>query len=134
MTYSEEDIQAMIEDLKENPDDSTKWHLFGVALLSIGRYDEAENAFRHCMKIDKNNAFALGDLGGLYILKRKPKDAIKYLENSVRLMPENHEYWSALGIAYLQRNKYKDALKAFEKSLSIEPDHLDSIISLGLIY
>jgi cytochrome c-type biogenesis protein CcmH/NrfG len=105
LSYTEEDVNEILEHLKQHPEDSEKWHRLGVAYLSMKNQDEAEKAFQQCLKLDKDNPFALGDLGALYITKGKAKKAIKSLEKSLKISPDKHEYWLALGVAYLQRNR-----------------------------
>ncbi|MHA3963875.1 MAG: tetratricopeptide repeat protein [Candidatus Thorarchaeota archaeon SMTZ1-45] len=134
MSDTEKDVQRLIEDLGVNPKDSQKWHTLGVAYLSLNEAEKAEDAFQKCLKLDKNNAFAHGDLGGLYILRGKNKKAIKHLEKSVKLEPGKFEYWSALGVAYFQRGSYDDAVEAFHHCLSINPAYYDAVVSLGMTY
>ena len=131
---SEDNVHALEEYLKRNPEDSKKWHQIGVAYLSIHRVEDAEKAFKRCLKLEKNHPYALGDLGGLYILKMKPKDAVKVLKKCLKLIPETHEYWSALGVAYLQSHKLKNAEEAFQTCLTIKPGYFDALASLGLTY
>ncbi len=134
MSSTEKDVQKLVEDLGVNPKDSEKWHVLGVAYLSLNEADKAEDAFKQCLKLDKNNAFAHGDLGGLYILRGKNKKAVKHLEKSVKLEPGKFEYWSALGVAYFQKGKYNDAVEAFHHCLSVNPTYYDAIVSLGMTY
>jgi len=57
----------------------------------LNEADKAEDAFKRCFKLDKNNPYALSDLGGLYSLKGKNKQAIKHLEKSVKIEPGKFE-------------------------------------------
>jgi tetratricopeptide (TPR) repeat protein len=134
MSSSKKDIQKLIEDLGVKPDDAEKWHSLGVACLSLNEADKAEDALKRCLKLDKNHAFAHGDLGGLYILKGKNKEAIKHLERCVNLEPGKFEYWSTLGVAYFQKGKYDDAVGAFDNCLAINPTFYDAVVSLGMTY
>jgi tetratricopeptide (TPR) repeat protein len=134
VSQTEVDIQKLIDDLSLSPKDADKWHSLGVAYLSINEADKAEGAFNQCLKINKNHAFALGDLGGLFILKGKNRKAIKYLEKSIKLEPGKFEYWSTLGVAYFQKGKYDDAVEAFQNCLAINPTYYDAIVSLGMTY
>jgi cytochrome c-type biogenesis protein CcmH/NrfG len=134
VSYSAEDVQKLVDELTKTPNDSEKWHILGVAYLSLNEADKAENAFKHCLKLDKDNAYALGDLGSLYILKGKNKQAIQHLERSVKIEPSKFEYWSALGVAYFQKGKYNQAVEAFHSSLAINPIYYDAIVSLGMTY
>ncbi len=134
VSYNKKDVQKLVDDLGVNPDDSEKWHVLGVAYLSLGEAEKAIDAFKRCLKLDENNTFALGDLGGLYILKGKNRQAVKHLEKSLKLEPGNFEYWSALGVAYFQKESYKDAVEAFHHCLAINNDYYDAVVSLGMTY
>jgi Flp pilus assembly protein TadD len=132
--YSEEEIQELIKHLEKHPEDSEKWFLLGVAQLSRKWYTASEKAFKKCLKLDKNHALALGELGGISILREKPKDAVKYLKKCVKIRSDKHEYWSQLGVAYMMAHKLKDAVDAFRTSLAINPKYLDALVSLGMTY
>jgi tetratricopeptide (TPR) repeat protein len=132
--YNKKDVQKLVEDLGVNPDNAEKWHVLAVAYLSMNEADKAEDALKQCLKVDKDHVFALGDLGGLYILKGKNRQAIKHLERCVKLEPGKYEYWSTLGVAYFQRGKYDDAIAAFDHCLAIKPDYYDAVVSLGMTY
>ena len=134
VSYTKDDVQKLIDDLGVKPEDAAKWHVLGVAYLSLNEADKAEDALKRCLKIDKNHVFALGDLGGLYILKGKTKQAIKHLERCVKLEPSNYEYWSTLGVAYFQKGNYDNAVAAFDNCLAINPKYYDAIVSLGMTY
>jgi len=132
--YSEKDVQEIIDHLDKHPKDFEKWYLLGVAQLSRRWYTASEKAFKECIKVHKNHALALGELGSISILREKPKDAIKYLKKCVEIRSDLYKYWSQLGVAYMMAHKHKDAIDAFQTSLSINPKHLDALVSLGVTY
>lgn len=134
VSYDEKDIQKLVEELEENPNDSLKWHVLGVAYLSLNEAKKAEDAFKRSLTLDKNNSWALGDLGSLYILKGKNKQAIEHLEKSVKIELNRFEYWSALGVAYFQKGNCNRAVEAFRRCLTINPVYYDAIVSLGMTY
>ncbi|MFW9786517.1 MAG: tetratricopeptide repeat protein [Candidatus Thorarchaeota archaeon] len=134
MSQLEKDIQKLIDDLGVNPKDADKWHTLGVAYLQLKEADKAEDAFKRCLKLDKNHANALGDIGSLYILRGKNRKAIKHLEKSVKIEPGKFEYWCALGVAYFQGGNYSDAVEAFHNCLAINPVFYDAVVSLGMTY
>ena len=101
MAYTEDDVFELVQYLRDYPEDADKWHHLGVIFLSMNKVEDAENAFRHCLKIDKNNGRAHGDLGSILILKGKTKDAIRHLQHSVKILPETHDEPSYIGTAYV---------------------------------
>ena len=131
MNFTQDDAQKLAEELKDNPNDAEKWHRLGVGYLSLKQWSNGEIAFKQCLKLDKENSLALGELGSIYVLKWKTKDAIKNLKKSLKIEPGYYEYWSSLGIAYLQCSKSKDAVEAFEHSLAINPNNRDALVALA---
>ena len=87
VTFTQDDAQKLAEELKDNPDDTEKWHKLGTGYLSLKQVSNAEIAFKQCLKLEKNYPPGLGGLGSVLILKGKTKAAIKNLENCLKLEP-----------------------------------------------
>jgi tetratricopeptide (TPR) repeat protein len=69
-----------------------------------------------------------------YVLLNDYPDAIKWLEKSVELDPENKDAWYYLGRAYYTRSRLIDARKAFIAVLNLDPVNAKAENSLGLIF
>jgi cytochrome c-type biogenesis protein CcmH len=56
-------VEAMRQRLAQDPDNHRGWHLLGLRLQSMGRFDEARQAFQRAMQLEPNNPDYLASLG-----------------------------------------------------------------------
>ena len=78
-------FQRAIE-IEEN---ARRWELLGGSLADLGRWPEAEEAFRHAVKLEPNNSGMLANLGAVVATLGKVAEASELLEQSLRLDPNN---------------------------------------------
>ena len=63
-----------------------------------------------------------------------PKQAIKYLNNAIKLEPNNAVTYTHRGDAYYGLGQYQQAIEDFNKAIQMKPDFVDAYFSRGLIY
>lgn len=121
--------------------DPELWNYLGVAHWHLGRYEEAETAYKKALQRDANYPVVYNNLGALYLsrsLKHKSSpDLRKAIENythAIELDPEYAEAYNGLGTAWGQAGRMKEAVSCWEKALSFEPGRPDSLFNLGLAY
>ncbi len=83
----------------------------GSALLSLGRKDDAEKAFRRSLEIRPEWTLALANLGSLLVGKGAYPEAEKLLRKAVALDPQNSLAYSALTELRLRSNAPPGELK-----------------------
>lgn len=74
------------------------------------------------------------NLGLFYLNSNNIDEAIKYLNKSLTLKPNNHLAWNALGLAYSMKADFASSIKAFQKALEINPQFTEAHNNLGTIY
>jgi Tfp pilus assembly protein PilF len=77
--------------LKENPNLTDALLGSGLALLRMGRPDEAEDRLNQAARMDQKNAEVFEALGILSIRMGRPDKAREYLKESLELNPDNRE-------------------------------------------
>lgn len=75
---------------------------------------------------EPQNANYLFQIGRLYRLMKKPTEAEKYLEESLKIDPTNVDALVILGYVYYSLNKNDQAKKMFEHALENHPDYEDA--------
>ena len=73
-------------------------------------------------------------LGQAYLKLQKDKEALKALEESVRLNPEAPEAQYGLGLAYFRKGRNKEARDAFTKAIFLLPNMAKAHYGLGKVY
>lgn len=104
----------------------------GRSKMMIGQYEQAEQLFARASSLDPQqpsyyyyHGLALGKL-------EMHKEAVKAIEEALKLNSGNANYLSALGYLYLKLGFHKRAQSSFKKALNIVPDHEKAIKGLRL--
>ncbi|MGH9363886.1 MAG: tetratricopeptide repeat protein, partial [Thermoanaerobaculia bacterium] len=72
-------------------------------------------------------------IGSLYMEAGRYEEALRWLEESIRLDPEDLHARNHLAITYLSLGRVEPAVAAFEENLRRDPAHPASLLGLGRI-
>jgi tetratricopeptide (TPR) repeat protein len=112
------------------PDDLDAVHLVGRAALGAGRFDQAENVFRHVLGKDPRQCYAMANLGRTYMALSRWTDAEAYLRKAAACAPRLSSVYDSLGELYMQVGKPQEAAAAYRRSEELEPTRRDADRSL----
>jgi len=98
--------------------DAEIWFNYGVALLSVNRYKQAQAALEHTLAVINEN-----DLEG-GMSPKTPKE-LAFLEI--------HSYYN-LGFVYNRTEQTSKAIPAYQKAIKLNPDFANAYAGLGLVY
>jgi len=96
-----------------------------VALINLGRPEEAEDHLKFVLDNDPDNYHAMGLLGTLYLEDKQYDKAIDVLERAVKhpdAAKDSSMHYN-LGYAKLMANHPDEALRDFKKSAKIDPSN-----------
>lgn len=108
----------------------------GILLLSMQQYKEAEDNLKKSLKFNTNDTYALVsyiNLGRVYIIQNKIKDAMKVLNNALDIRGNDINALLLLAECHKQQNNIEEAKVTYEKILSFNQNK-DAVIGLGSIY
>ncbi len=94
----------------------------GTRFMEIGRFPEAERAFRRAWGERQDDGRVASNLGALLVRTGRAPEGLGWLRNAVRLYPELPEVWANLGMAALLTGHPEESEKAYRESLRIDPD------------
>jgi Flp pilus assembly protein TadD len=103
----------------------------GVALFSLGRYEEAEQRYREAIEINPEFAEALCNLAD--VLQGNPQEAEQWLRRALRVNPKFPGARTKLGLMLASAGREHEAGAAFRKSLKIAPRDADALLGLAQI-
>ena len=106
----------------------------GVAYDSIGRYQDAVEAYKQTIKIRPDFAEAHSNLGAVYGKVGRWEDAIESCKQAIRIQSDFAEAHSNLGFAYGNLGRYQDAIEAYKQAIRINPDYAEAHCNLGAAY
>ncbi|HEX8410138.1 MAG TPA: tetratricopeptide repeat protein [Thermoanaerobaculia bacterium] len=104
--------------------DARQWFRWGLDLhVRLGRYTDAEKAYREAILRDPKHVRAWYHLGNIlqYNLHRYDEAEAAYLE-AIALDPEDSDPWNALGNLYCDHlDRLPDAVEAFDNAQRLSP-------------
>ena len=118
---------------------SPAWTIIGQLYAErLGRYKDAEAAFRRAVKIDDTDAIAWGCLGILLGNNlQRYEEAERAYKKAIELDPRSAPCaaaWLGLGIIYSQMpNRQVDAENAYRKAIELEPNDFRHWNNLGRV-
>ena len=108
----------------------------GILLLSMQKYKESEDSLKNALKHntkDSNAIITYVNLGRVYLIQNKTKDAIKILKSALEIKENEINSLLLLAETYKQINDIEEAKLTYEKVLSFQQNK-DAVIGLGSIY
>jgi eukaryotic-like serine/threonine-protein kinase len=101
---------------------------------SSGKYDLAQQEFRHALQLDPRNAEALGGLSRAYESAGRTKDAEESLKRAIALRPDYWDVYNNLALFYDRQNRFDEAIVQLQKAIQLTPDNAQVYLNLGAVY
>jgi len=120
--------------LRERPDDYVTWGLLGDALMELGEYDKAPDAYQKM--VDLRPSLASYNRVAFYrFVTGDPEGAIMLMRKAIAIgapAPENVAWcWSDLGDALFKTGAVDEAEKAYREALVLFPGFHHALAGLG---
>jgi len=100
---------------------SNAWNDMGFSYEQANRYDEAARCYDKAIKLNKKNAQAYSNLGGILGRRGEYEDAMKYFDKAIEIDPSNIDSWYNKGLALSRLNRYKESLEFLDKAIELDP-------------
>lgn len=113
------------------PDDPLALGQVGVSLLDLGRFAEAESAFRQVLE-DVDDAGTHYNLGSVLSTTGRLDEARVELERALELEPTRSDARGRLGVLLIRQGAMERATAELERVLELEPDNDSARTNLGL--
>jgi eukaryotic-like serine/threonine-protein kinase len=127
----EREFQRAIE---LNPSDATAPYMYGLALLNVGRLEEAIAEEKRAVELDPLSLVNNRTLGTAFYVARQADQAIEQERKTLEMDPNFIVARNDLGYAYLQKSMYREGIAEFEKALMISPGDTFALSGLGYAY
>lgn len=132
------DVSGAFDELsvavKLNPKLPSGHYLFGTALLTLGRRDEALQAFREELAIDPNDFGSNLYLGVLLNQSENFKEAMTYVARALQVRPGDPAARYQVAIAEMGMGNLEQGRKSLEALVKDNPTFLDAHVSLARLY
>ena len=125
-------LQVFENSIKEKAT-SEDLSLFGLLLVSDGKFEEAKAAFLESLALDPGNTEALYNLALYEGLSGDTKKQEEYLRSILAGDPENADAQAALGEILLDRKKTADAKQVFTDALALDQGSISARMGYGSV-
>lgn len=111
----------------EKPGEAKAFFYQGVALAALGRFREAETAYRRALKLNEKDFKTWNNLAALlFDALKKPVEAAKCLAQALQIEPGNKLGWANLASMNGQLNRHAQALQCAERALALDPEFAEA--------
>lgn len=108
------------------------WNYYGVALQRAGQPDDAVNAYRRALELDRDLLEARQNLGSLFLEQNKPDAAKTEFTACTLRRPNDPTGWLKLGSAQLKLGEIVPAERSFSAVLTLKSSAAEGYNGLGL--
>lgn len=95
-------------------------------LLAQGNSEAAIALFEQLVEKRPESVQARASLGRLFVLSKRPAEAVEQLNHALRLDPNLSVPHFYLGAAYFELANFEESAEAFERSIELQPNHADA--------
>jgi tetratricopeptide (TPR) repeat protein len=117
--------------VEKRPDNPRAHNNLGLALVQLGRRQEAMGQYEQALRIEPDYAEAHNNLGIALVQQGSLQEAIGHYEQALRVKPDLAKAHNNLGNALLQAGRVQEAIGHYEQALQIRPDLAEAHNDLG---
>lgn len=123
---TEKELAAVLD---SEPKTASEFFNRGLALLDLGRFDDAISDFSRANELDPKNQWPLANRGLAHVWKGDADAANADLSAAAAIDPKNPVVFRARGLMALNKGAPLEAVAAFTTALSIEPENTFALAS-----
>lgn len=116
------EINALEEEVKNNPKDLTKIAQLGHLLNDSGFYERAIEKYKMYLEIKPDDADVLVDMGVCYFELKDYTNAISAMEKGISLNPKHQIGHFNLGVVNISSGNKEKAIEYWKKCIELDPN------------
>ncbi|HEY4931298.1 MAG TPA: tetratricopeptide repeat protein [Terriglobales bacterium] len=109
------------------------WNKKGITLLFLTHKKEAQECFKQALKLDKNSAEALNNLGFVEQTQKNYGKAIKYYNKALAARPNSSTFHYNLGAAYFAKHDFDKATQEYQTAYKLDPEIFQRVSKMGIM-
>lgn len=113
------------------PDDMKDTAQQAADLFKMQKYDDSAAKYQSIIDKYPESIYAWSNLGVVRFQQGNLPEALKALQQAVKISPSDAFSYRSLGIVYYQMNQYDDAIGALERAIALDPNNVWSHDYLG---
>src|SRR5262249_15129432 len=126
---TEQDLDELIEQVRQHPDQAKNLYLLAETYLKLGRLEDARQTITQLDKISASDYRMQTGTGVLLARYRLYDDAIQHFQTALNTNPDSDDIKFDLASTYFRKGLYAQALDT-AKQISLEGQKDDATLSL----
>ncbi len=94
----------------------------GVALMQLGRLDEARRVFQEVNQLLPNDELVLHYLGVIALRNREYQEAVIYFQKALKVLPNYADAHNNLAATYVEMGRMSEALPHLQQAAALNPN------------
>jgi Tfp pilus assembly protein PilF len=114
---------------EEDPADYRALYYIGLGLSGMRQFSVAETAYRHALTMESTDVRVWNNLAGLLYEKlQRPTEAVRCLEQGMKMDPHNKLGWSKLAGMVARLGRHDKALEYADRALALDPKLVEAYL------
>jgi tetratricopeptide (TPR) repeat protein len=109
------------------------WNKKGITLLFLTHKKESQKCFQQALKIDKNSAEAMNNLGFIEQTQKNFSRAIKYYNKALEVRPNSATFHYNLGAAYFGKHDFDRAAQEYRLAYQFDNEIFQRVSRMGIM-
>ncbi len=127
-------VDLVRKSLALHDNNPTAHNTLGLALIALGRPEEAVASYRKAIALDPRNPDAYNNLTIVLMDQGRTEDAVQLCRQAIASKPDSFLTYYNLGVGLQRLSKTVEAIDAFKKAISFLPAFPEAYCNLGLAY
>ena len=119
--------------LEKFPTSAILLNIIGTINRSLGKLEEAIQAYHKALAIKPNYAEAYYNVGNALKDQGKTNEAIKAYKKAIKIKPNYAEAHYNVGTVLQDQGKIEEAAEAYKKAVKVKPDYAEAYFNKGVI-
>ena len=120
--------------IKQTPDHFDALHHLGMVEQAQAKFERAEELFRRCLLLDPRFQPVYNSIANVLIDLGRFHEALNYADQSVKLMPNNHNAHFLRARALAGIGTRQDALLAYQRALFFNPKSIQCLNNIANLH
>ena len=118
--------------IKIHPDSAFYYNNLALALLELGRLEEAAVCCQTGLKLSPNMVQAHCNMGNTLKAQGKLTEAVSCYQRAIEIRPDYPTAYCSMGIALVEQGNLADAIVCYQKAIELSPNHVEAYSNLGI--
>lgn len=129
-----DDAINLLEQLLDNSPQNTTFTSLLAELYINKSPNKAINKYKELLENEPNNAIAYNNLAWVYYQQENYQQALKYVNEAIKIIPEHPQILDTLGIILTKRNELAKAIQTLKLAKKLAPKNDDITLHLAQAY